>query len=110
MNHMKSLVAILFFPLVTLSAFAQTDQKEKSLSLDSGTIDNQFEYIIQKSSSWRDERGQTYKVTKLNWLNELKAHTLDSLKAVHKELADTQKVVSDQSKEITDLETVPKMI
>lgn len=103
MNHMKSLAAILFFSLVTLSAFAQTDQEEEPLSLNSGTIDNQFEYVIQKSSSWRDERGQTYKVTKRNWLDELKAHTLDSLKAVHKELVDTQKTVSDQSKEITDL-------
>lgn len=105
MNHIKSLAAIFFFSLVTLSAFAQTDQEEEPLSLDSGTIDNQFEYVIQKSSSWTDERGQTYKVTKRNWLYELKAHTLDSLKAVHKELLDTQKVVSDQSEEITNLKS-----
>lgn len=105
MNNLKSLAAVLFFCLSTLGAFAQTNQEEESLSLDSGTIDNQFEYVIQKSSSWRDERGQTYKVIKSNWLNVLKLHTLDSLKAIHKELFDTQTIVDNQSKEITDLKT-----
>ena len=106
MNYMKSLAGIVLFFLCTLSSFAQTNEEEKEeLSLNSGTIDNQFEYVIQKSSNWRDERGQTYKVTKRNWLYELKAHTLDSLKAVHKDLLDTQTIVSNQSKEITDLKT-----
>tara|TARA_R110000868_G_scaffold194178_3_gene439527 strand:+ start:23059 stop:23697 length:639 start_codon:yes stop_codon:yes gene_type:complete len=105
MNSLKSLTAILFFYLCTLNTFAQSNQAEDKLSLDSGTINNQFEYVIQKSSSWTDERGQSYKVTKRNWLYDLKAHTLDSLKAVHKELLDTQTVVLNQSKEITDLKT-----
>lgn len=105
MNYMKSLVAVVLFFLCTLCTFAQTTPEEESLSLDSGTIDNQFEYVIQKSSSWRDERGQTYKVTKRNWLYELKTHTLDSLKAVHKELFDTQTIVNDQANEIANLKT-----
>lgn len=103
MNYMKSLAVVVFFYLVTLSSFAQTNQEEDKLSLNSGTIENQFEYVIQKASSWNDEKGQAYKVMKRNWLYELKAHTLDSLKAVHKDLLDTQTVVKNQSKEITDL-------
>ncbi len=105
MNYIKSSVVLICLFLGTLSSFAQTTQEEEKLSLDSGTIDNQFEYIIQKSSSWNDERGQAYKVMKRNWLYELKAHTLDSLKAVHKELIDTQTIVLNQSKEITELKT-----
>ena len=105
MNYMKSLATTVCVLICTLSSFAQTNQEEDKLSLNEGTIDNQFEYVIQKSSSWRDERGQTYKVTKRNWLYELKAHTLDSLKAVHKDLLDTQTVVDNQAKEIAGLKT-----
>ncbi len=43
--------------LVTFSSFSQTENNEDELSLDSGTLDSQFEYVIQKSNRWRDERG-----------------------------------------------------
>ncbi|NCO63060.1 MAG: tRNA (guanine-N1)-methyltransferase [Flavobacteriales bacterium] len=105
MNHMKTLAAIVFFYLIALNSFAQTTQEEETLSLDSGTINNQFEYVIKKSSGWKDERGQQYKVTKVNWLYELKAHTLDSLKAVRKDLIDTQNIVTAQANEISELKT-----
>jgi len=102
---MKTLAAIVFFYLIALNSFAQTTQEEETLSLDSGTINNQFEYVIKKSSGWKDERGQQYKVTKVNWLYELKAHTLDSLKAVRKDLIDTQNIVTAQANEISELKT-----
>jgi len=106
MNYIKSLATIVLFSLCTITSFAQTNQEEEeTLSLDSGTIDNQFEYVIKKSSGWKDERGQQYKVTKINWLYELKAHTLDSLKAISKDLADTQITVDNQANEIAGLKT-----
>jgi len=79
-------ILFLLLFLVTFSSFSQTENNEDELSLDSGTLDSQFEYVIQKSNSWRDERGQNYEVIKSNWLSKLKSHTLDSLKAVKKEL------------------------
>ncbi|OZV66411.1 tRNA (guanine-N1)-methyltransferase [Winogradskyella aurantia] len=82
-----------------LQSQANQDSKEK-LSLNSGTIDNQFEYVIQKSN-----RYQEFKVVKTTWLYALKAHTLDSLSAIRKDLADTQNIVNTQSKEIQDLKT-----
>jgi septal ring factor EnvC (AmiA/AmiB activator) len=82
-----------------LQSQANQDPKEK-LSLNSGTIDNQFEYVIQKSN-----RYQEFKVVKTTWLYALKAHTLDSLSAIRKDLADTQNIVNTQSKEIQDLKT-----
>jgi len=105
MNYMKSLAAIVFIFLLSFTASAQTDSEEKKLSLNSGSIDNQFEYVIKKSSGWRDERGQQYKVIKINWLYELRAHTIDSLNAVHKNLSDTQGKVSTQNNEIEDLKS-----
>jgi len=104
MKYIKSIAFVVFLYLSTLSSYAQTN-KEESLSLDKGSIDNQFEYVIQKASSWNDEKGQAYKVMKRNWLYELKAHTIDSLKAVHKNLTDTQVIVSNQAKEIADLKS-----
>lgn len=98
---MKFLTKISVMLLVALSlqtVKAQNADEDEQLSLNSGTIDNQFEYVIRKSG-----RYQEYKVVKQTWLYELKAHTIDSLKAVHKNLADTKAAVAAQSEEITNL-------
>lgn len=105
---MKPIKLLLF--LVTLlscsfASFSQTETNDDKLSLNSGTIDNQFDYVIKKSNGWRDERGNAYKVIKSFWLTELKEHTLDSLKAVRKDLVDTQIIVNSQAKEISDLKS-----
>ncbi|XCF05536.1 tRNA (guanine-N1)-methyltransferase [Tamlana crocina] len=100
MNPIKSLFFIVFTCLLSFNSFSQTDQEEEKLSLNSGSIDNQFEFVIRRSNSW-----QEYKTVKKTWLYTLKAHTLDSLKAVHKDLAETQTVVKTQAKEIENLKS-----
>ncbi len=98
MKCLKTALLTLFTILsVTINAQQATTEKDK-LSLNSGTIDSQFEYVIQKSN-----RYQEYKVVKKTWLYTLKAHTIDSLKAVHKNLNDTKAIVKTQAKEIADL-------
>ncbi|OUS00676.1 tRNA (guanine-N1)-methyltransferase [Flavobacteriales bacterium 33_180_T64] len=87
-------LSVLFFS----ASFSQNANKEEKLSLNSGTIDNQFEYVIRRSNSW-----QEYKTVKKTWLYALKSHTIDSLKAVHKNLNDTRAVVDTQAKEIESL-------
>ncbi|GAA3577512.1 tRNA (guanine-N1)-methyltransferase [Snuella lapsa] len=84
--------------------FAQNDEPKEKLSLNSGTIDNQFDYVIQKSYTYKGN-GKVYKNVEYHWLTQLKAHTLDSLKAIHKDLADTQLNVKNQAKEIADLKS-----
>ena len=91
-----STLSVLFFS----STFAQNANEEEKLSLNSGTIDNQFEFVIRRSNSWQD-----YKTVKKTWLYALKSHTIDSLKAVHKDLNDTRAVVETQAKEIEDLKS-----
>ncbi len=93
-----SVILLVTFSLQTITA--QSTEEDEKLSLNSGSIDNQFEYVIQKSGSY-----QEYKVVKKTWMNTLKEHTIDSLKAVHKNLADTKAVVESQSKEISNLKT-----
>jgi hypothetical protein len=99
---MKFLTKTAVIVIVTLSLQsiqAQTaNSQEDKLSLNSGTIDNQFEFVIRRSNSWQD-----YKTVKKTWLYALKAHTLDSLKAVHKNLADTKAIVKTQADEISGL-------
>ena len=101
MNILKTVLFSSIFLLSFSATHAQesTDEDDQ-LSLNSGTIDNQFEYVIQKSNNYQD-----YKVIKRNWLYTLKSHTLDSLKAIQKELSDTQVVVDSQAVEIASLKS-----
>ena len=104
MNFTKSLTLLTL--LFSLTIFAQTsDSENDKLSLNSGTLDNQFDYVITKSNGWRDERGQSYKVIKTFWLTDLKAHVLDSLQAIRKDLVATGITVKAQAQEIEDLKT-----
>ena len=104
MKFTKSLTLLTF--LLTLTTFSQTTTNEEdNLSLNSGTLDNQFEYLIKKSNGWNDERGQNFRVVKTQWITELKAHTLDSIQAIRKNLVASENTVKAQSQEIADLKT-----
>jgi len=70
------------------------------LSLDSGTIADQFKFITTRSNSY-----QNYKVIKRDWLNKIKAHVVDSLNTFKKELANERLQVSTQKDEINALNT-----
>ncbi|WP_434036577.1 tRNA (guanine-N1)-methyltransferase [Formosa sp. 4Alg 33] len=103
MNVIKTLTTTLFACLLTLTVVAQTtpeSEEESKLSLNEGTLDNQFEYVIQKSNNY-----QNYKVVKREWLQTLKSHTLDSLKAIRIDLVETQTNVDEQAREIETLKT-----
>ncbi len=99
-------VFLLLLFLGSHTTFSQTNQNQgQVLSLQDGTLDNQFEYVIQKSNRYRDERGRVYKVVRREWLYELKAHTLDSIKAVQNQLIQTQSTVDSQQSEINELKS-----
>ena len=100
MKCIKHLLAIAVILTTSFTSFSQNGTEDEKLSLEEGTIDNQFEYVIRRSNNYQD-----FKVVKKTWLNILKAHTLDSLKAVHKDLADTKARVDMQAKEISDLKS-----
>ena len=98
MRFFKTLLFTVLTFLLFITSNAQNANDDEKLSLNSGSIDNQFEYVIRRSNSWQD-----YKTVKKTWLYALKAHTIDSLKAVHKDLSDTQVIVETQAKEIEGL-------
>lgn len=91
-----SLLSCLFF--IAVNAQQKKTNDDDKLSLNEGTIDSQFEYVIQKSNNYQD-----YKVIKKTWLYTLKAHTMDTLKAIQKNLVDTQSIVDNQATQIDTL-------
>lgn len=98
MNPIKTFFILVFTCALSFYSFSQDNSDEPKPSLNSGTINSQFDYLIRKSGKY-----QEYKVVKQTWLYTLKAHVLDSLEAVHKDLKETQSVVSNQNKEIAAL-------
>lgn len=73
-------------------------EEKDQLSLDGGTIDSQFDYVIQKSNKYEE-----YKVVKSVWLNKLKSHTIDTLNGVKSQLSQTQLKITEQQNEIDGL-------
>ncbi|WP_456437191.1 tRNA (guanine-N1)-methyltransferase [Psychroserpens sp.] len=104
MKLFKTLLLSLFAASF-ISANAQIADETDGLSLNSGTIDSQFEYVFRKSGNFKGTRGQKYEAVKQVWLLKLKANVLDSLKTTYKELDKTQAVVITQVKTIEDLNT-----
>lgn len=106
MNLTKAtLLFLLAFFTIQIEAQTDTTDEDEKLSLESGSIESQFEYLTKKSNGWTDERGQRYEVVRIQWIEKLKANTIDSLKAVHKTLNDTKVIVAKQEDEISKLRT-----
>ncbi|AUC81946.1 tRNA (guanine-N1)-methyltransferase [Lacinutrix sp. Bg11-31] len=106
MNFTKvTLLLLLAFFSIQIQAQTETVDADDKLSLDSGSIENQFEYLTKKSNGWKDQRGQRYEVIKVQWIEKIKKNTLDSLKAVHITLNDTKAIVTKQDEEISKLKT-----
>ncbi|WP_339625909.1 tRNA (guanine-N1)-methyltransferase [uncultured Winogradskyella sp.] len=98
-----SLVLVLLFNFQTTVAQQQPQDEADILSLNSGNIDSQFEYIFIKSGNFKGTNGQKYEAVKFSSLLTLKANVLDSLKTTYAKLDSSQKIVNNQAKEIDGL-------
>ena len=96
----KTLVIITL--VFSQSVVAQT-QEEEQLSLDKGPIEDQFEYIFQKSGNFKGTNGQKYEAVKYISLLKLKANTIDSLNSLKTTLENSVVKVLAQQNEINDL-------
>jgi hypothetical protein len=88
-------IGIAFFLLTGGTSAQSADQK---LSLNEGTIENQFNYVIQKSDKFED-----YKMVKSWWLYRLKTHVLDSMKVEKDKLIESTNFVAIKEQEIVTL-------
>ena len=71
----KNTLILIFILTVSSGAFAQG--KPAQPELESGTIESQFDYIITKSTSFKD-----FQLIRKPSILKVKANTLDSLKKV----------------------------
>lgn len=99
MKILKLIFTIPLFLFLTNFSYSQTDKnKEPKASLNSGTIESQFDYLYKKSGSY-----QEYKVVKKTFFYKIKNNVLDSLKTIKEELESTKQIVVRQENEIKGL-------
>lgn len=82
---------------------AQEGGEEEELSLDKGPINNQFDYIYQKSGNYRSD-GKQYEVVRLISLDKLRQNVLDTLSGFNTRAAELKATISGHESTITTLE------
>lgn len=93
------LISIFLFSF-SLSSIAQESTEEKG-SLQSGTIDSQFDYIYNTSNNF-----QEYKVVKRTNLDKLKSNILDSMRTMRSEVGDLKLLIVNEKDSIKNLKTL----
>lgn len=104
MKPIKHALLIILFLTSSLTSFSQT-KPEEELSLNNGTIDNQFEYVLRKSGNFKGTNGQAYEAVKRSMFFTLRAHTIDSLNTLKSKLENSKNTTETQQKEINALKT-----
>ncbi|PJB13948.1 MAG: hypothetical protein CO118_11210 [Flavobacteriales bacterium CG_4_9_14_3_um_filter_32_8] len=94
------LIAIAFLMFTSIEIFGQNDSVNiKQPELDSGTIENQFDYILTKSSSFKE-----FRLIRKTSLLKVRDHVIDSLKIIRKELVSTSQSTPEFKLKINALE------
>ena len=97
--------SVIIFLISSVCTILQAQEKQQTQSINEGSISDQFDFVIKKSSNWRDEKGQSYEVIKRNMILTLKVHTLDSLNAMQARVENTNNLVKTQQNEIDSLKS-----
>lgn len=88
---------ISFISLFLITSFGHA-QEEQEGSLNSGTIESQFEFLYKKSGRYQD-----YRVIKINQLLKFRNNVYDSLKVGKEKLNAEQAIVVEQKNKIDSL-------
>lgn len=105
MKLLKVLISFLPLLFISITVLAQDNEnQEKKASLNSGTIESQFEYLYKKSPKWTDPRtGQQYRTIKINNLFLFRNNVYDSLKQASQKFAISQSTIDIQKTRIDSL-------
>ena len=96
---------ILFFAIALFSCnlqFGQDNSTQEELSLDKGTINNQFDFIYKKSGNYRAD-GKRYEVVRTLNLDKLKQNVLDTINAANSKAAQLNATIAGHEATIIDL-------
>lgn len=100
---------LLGLALISVTAsFSQESSSNQTqpeqLSLDSGTIDSQFEFIYRRSGNYRAE-GRRYEVVRIIQLDKLRQNVKDSLEAATKKKKELEATIEGNETTISTLNT-----
>lgn len=98
MKSINLLTLIVF--LIGFSSFSQETETPVKQTIDSGSIDDQFNFMIKNSN-----RYQEYKVVKRVWIDKLRGSVNDSISKLELEVNSLEKLVSEKDTEINNLST-----
>lgn len=100
----NTLTAVLLSTILTVSISAQNNNTVQP-ELDSGSIEAQFDYIINKSTKYKD-----FQLIRRASILKVKTHAIDSIGTARKNLfvanksiQENKAIVSDLNKEVEDL-------
>ncbi|MGB5361789.1 MAG: tRNA (guanine-N1)-methyltransferase [Aureibaculum sp.] len=96
-----SKVLISFLPIFLLSMAVFAQETENEGSLNSGTIESQFEFLYKKSGRYED-----YRVIKISQLLKFRNNVYDTLKLDRKKYLDSQNLIASQKNNIDSLNQV----
>ena len=82
--------------------FAQSQSETEEPSLDSGSIDSQFEFVYKKSGNYRAE-GRRYEVVRTINLDKLRQNVRDTLEAFNKNKAELKAIIAGNEASIASL-------
>ena len=91
----------LFAALMITPVKGFTQAPENELSINSGSLNDQFDYAIKKSSPYLE-----FRVVKEAWMLKLKQHVADSLKEASLELERANKTIAVKTNEINSIKAV----
>lgn len=102
MKGLKILSILLLVFTFNVQTLEAQEQEAVELSLDKGTINNQFEYIYKKSGNYRAD-GKRYEVVRVISLDKLRKNIADSLNAYAKKEESLKSTIASQEETITSL-------
>jgi len=102
MKTLKFLALTVIMVLGSNSIYAQDNETQ---SLNEGSINDQFEFILRKSGNFKGTNGQQYEAVSRSMFLTLQAHTIDSLKTLQSKLDTSNNTIQTQQKEINDLKS-----
>jgi hypothetical protein len=96
----QNLLLYAFISVISLSASwkAEGQSSGEKPTLDDGTVEEQFEYVIDKSHMYED-----YRVIKSVAFNKLKKHVTDTMKLVRYNLAGQRRIIAEKDIHIDSL-------
>lgn len=104
MNPLKQSTSIFLFFLISFS-YLNAQDNIQSQSINDGSINDKFEFVLRKSGNFKGTNGQAYEAVKRSMFLSLQKHTNDSINTLKSKLSNANSTISNQTQEIAELKS-----